>query len=141
MRHNVAASMLAELRPLGAAFAPGQGVVEACALAAAATPGATRPSAPRQCSNAAAGRALRCFLALLAARGKCRNRCRLSGSRSDGPGSRGYYPAFGGSCVGFRSALPDAEGGAYPSASPLGGRPMAGHQVLVLRIGVRIPAP
>src|ERR1700724_3481863 len=25
--------------------------------------------------------------------------------------------------------------------SPLGGRPMAGHQVLVLRIGVRIPAP
>ena len=29
----------------------------------------------------------------------------------------------------------------YPSAHPLGGRPMAGHQVLVLRIGVRIPAP
>src|SRR5437870_4320311 len=29
----------------------------------------------------------------------------------------------------------------YATARTLGGRPMAGHQVLVLRIGVRIPAP
>lgn len=34
-----------------------------------------------------------------------------------------------------------ADGVAWQDVPTLGGRPMAGHQVLVLRIGVRVPAP
>ena len=41
----------------------------------------------------------------------------------------------------LRGGLPGAAAPRLSLLGPLGGRPMAGHQVLVLRIGVRIPAP
>ena len=135
-RHSVAASTAARLRARRAQVrAPGS-----------RGPGRRRgpPSQPPQRARAHQQRAVSARNAAPASRrasGKWRNTCR---TRVQGSCSVAWR--IGGAMSSLdASHAPLAGSHASVRATillaPLGGRPMAGHQVLVLRIGVRVPAP
>src|ERR1700712_372099 len=76
IRHSVAASTTAALRPLGTTLAPGQALVDALARGFAARLEAGEASASRTTSSAAMDGAPVRFLAVVAPRRKCKNLCR-----------------------------------------------------------------
>src|SRR5271155_2266384 len=137
--------MLALLKWLGLALTPVHGGDAGLAWAALA------PTVPRQSKGAAASTALIMLRILRAPQNRTQHGCRSRRCLCERVVTF-FCPQAARTIVRIVSIYPPARprsgrrssGHPCPGSilyGPLGGRPMAGHQVLVLRIGVRIPAP